>query len=1008
MERRAPARLSLLVALPVAAATLAVVGLGSAGAATPGPNGPIVFVSDRDSVDANANGKIDSAERNQEIYSINPDGTGLRRLTNDPATDTRPAASPNGKKIAFDSNRHGNYELELMGVDGSGTTRVTDRGASDVGPSFSASGQRLAYAVRHASTLAGAKSEGDIWTANTDGTETTRLTFDRELDEFDPDFSPDGTKIAFTSGTPGGIRSSYDIVVINSDGSGMVNLTATSGGSGAEDSDPAFSPDGTKITFTSDRGGGTEIWVMGADGTNPTQLTNASGRDEHPSFSPDGKLITFTARRAGSVDLYTMAADGSAQTRLTNDAPLDERDEVGEWMAITPAGEIDTYIDSGPSFVGSAAGVSFSYSGAPALNGQVDGYSCRLDGGGFSACPSSGKSYSGLADGPHSFEVRATSNGAADTTPARYRFEVDTTRIAFASDRDGNSEIYLMSADGTAQSRLTNNAATDSDPALSPDGSTVAFASDRDGDQEIYLSAAAGGPLQKLTDNSAQDGAPSFSPDGSTIFFTSARDGNNEIYSMDAASGSAQTNLTTNPANDRDPSLSPNGATVVFESDRAAGNEDIYSMAANGSGVLRLTTNAAPDNLPDFSPDGTKIAFTRDVSPGPGLPSDEDVWVMGADGSAQTNITNHPRGIDDRQPSWRPDGAKIAYQDEGDIYIQNPDGKARTRLTAVAASDSVPDWGVASSSDPQPTVPQTTITSGPAEFSAISDPRPSFSFSSDQPSSTFECRFDSAAFAACSGAGSHSPQAPLADGAHTFAVRAIDGAGTVDDSPATRTFTVDTARPQTTITAGPAELSTISDPSPSFSFASNEAGATFECRFDAAAFAACSSAASHTPQAPLADGPHTFAVRAVDGAGNVDDSPASRSFTVDAGPGPLLCQGEEATIVAVPGTTTTGTAGNDVIVGTAGADNIRAKSGADLICALGGDDEVSAAGGDDTVHGGAGADLVAGGGGTDSLFGGDGRDNLDGESGHDALDGGADWDICQGGAGRNTLINCEA
>jgi len=168
-----------------------------------------------------------------------------------------------------------------------------------------------------------------------------------------------------------------------------------------------------------------------------------------------------------------------------------------------------------------------------------------------------------------------------------------------------------------------------------------------------------------------------------------------------------------------------------------------------------------------------------------------------------------------------------------------------------------------------------------------------------------------------------------------------------------------------------------------------------------------SGAGFHTPQAPLADGAHIFEVRAIDGAGNTDDSPAGRSFAVDAGPSQLLCQGQQATIIAMPGVTTTGTAGSDVIVGTPGADDIRAKGGADLICALDGNDEVSGAGGDDTVHGGAGADLVTG-GGTDSLFGDDGQDNLDGGSGHDALDGGADVDICQGGTGRNTLINCEA
>ena len=116
----------------------------------------------------------------------------------------------------------------------------------------------------------------------------------------------------------------------------------------------------------------------------------------------------------------------------------------------------------------------------------------------------------------------------------------------------------------------------------------------------------------------------------------------------------------------------------------------------------------------------------------------------------------------------------------------------------------------------------------------------------------------------------------LAEGAHTFAVRAIDTAGNVDPSPATRTFTVDTAAPDTTITSGP--TGPTNSASASFAFTSTEPGATFECRLDTAAFAACTSPQAYSA---LAAGEHTFAVRATDAAGNVDATPATRTFTVD-------------------------------------------------------------------------------------------------------------------------------
>ncbi len=329
---------------PSSAAAVAIGGAQAADAAAPGANGAIVFVSDRDSVDANGDGSFQNSERNREIYSVNPDGTGLARLTDDLDSDTRPAAAPNGRTIAFDSSRSGNDELYAMNPDGSGVSQVTDRGAPDRGPSFSADGQRLAYSVRHASTLPGGKSEGDIWTVNTDGTETTRLTFDRELDEFDPAFSPDGSRIAFVGGTPGNVGSSYDVFLVDADGANMVNLTGPNGGAGVEDADPSFSPDGSRITFMSERDGGPEIWVMDIDGSNPAAAdrrlrprraadllarrhqdrVHRSARGQHrslhderrrqPADPADRRCPAQRARRAGRVDLGHSGGRASTPT----------------------------------------------------------------------------------------------------------------------------------------------------------------------------------------------------------------------------------------------------------------------------------------------------------------------------------------------------------------------------------------------------------------------------------------------------------------------------------------------------------------------------------------------------------------------------------------------------------------------------------------------------------------------------------------------------------------------
>lgn len=168
------------------------------------------------------------------------------------------------------------------------------------------------------------------------------------------------------------------------------------------------------------------------------------------------------------------------------------------------------------------------------------------------------------------------------------------------------------------------------------------------------------------------------------------------------------------------------------------------------------------------------------------------------------------------------------------------------------------------------TAPDTAISMGPN--GPTRDSTPSFSFSAPG-AAGYECRIDTAAFAGCS-----SPfQAPeLADGSHSFEVRAIDGAGNVEATPARRTVVVDTRSPESTITGGPA--GTTPDPRPAFSFRADEGGAKTLCRLDSGAFSPCSSPFGF---ARLADGPHVFAVRAVDAAGNAEPQPASRAFTVD-------------------------------------------------------------------------------------------------------------------------------
>jgi Tol biopolymer transport system component len=258
--------------------------------------------------------------------------------------------------------------------------------------------------------------------------------------------------------------------------------------------------------------------------------------------------------------------------------------------------------------------------------------------------------------------------------------------IAFASLRDGNWEIYVMNADGTGQTRLTNNSVFDQEPAWSPDGKKIAYWSFSARNNEIYVMNADGSARTRLTNHRGTDGAPAWSPDGQRIAFNALRTENWEIYVM-GADGSDPTNLTNDPADDFYPDWSPDGQYIAFD---AFGTDDseIYVMDADGFVVTNLTNHPARDTFPEWSPDGQQIAFTTDRD------GNLEIYVMNADGTGLTNLTNNP--ADDIFPSWSSDGRRIAFESERDgnweIYVMNADGSGATNLTNNPAFDKFPDW----------------------------------------------------------------------------------------------------------------------------------------------------------------------------------------------------------------------------------------------------------------------------------------------------------------------------
>jgi len=287
--------------------------------------------------------------------------------------------------------------------------------------------------------------------------------------------------------------------------------------------------------------------------------------------------------------------------------------------------------------------------------------------------------------------------------PAGAAFPGTNGKIAFVSNRDGDSEIWVMNQDGSGPMRLTNNQASDGDPAFSPDGQKIAFTSNRSGNFEIYTMNAANGSNQtNISNNPAFDAGPAWSPDGEKIAFHTNRDGGNyEIYTMEADDGGGLRRITNTQQADDDIqpawSWTPDGEKITFTEERG-GEYEIWVVNPDGTDRINLTKSPAFDGDPNWSPDGERIAFMSRRENEDGT-DNRSIFVMDYDGGNQRRLTNMGGGAtSDEDPAFSPDGKKIAFEsirsDNSEIYEMNAaNGASQTNRTNNPARDGNPDWG---------------------------------------------------------------------------------------------------------------------------------------------------------------------------------------------------------------------------------------------------------------------------------------------------------------------------
>ena len=517
-----------------------------------------------------------------------------------------------------------------------------------------------------------------ICVMNADGSGRTQLT-DDDTGGYDPAWSPDGSKIAFSSRSDG----YRDIHVMNADGSGLRRINHDE----FQDEQPTWSPDGTRIAYMSWRGRDRrdrQIIVVNVDGSTLTQITDGPEDYDHPAWSPDGNRIAFVSRGDDGSNIYVMNPDGTERDLLY---------EAPGWISSTAWSPDGTRI-----------AFDLDVLGRSPYNKEL--HLINTDGSGLE---------------------RLTYRRGTDSNPA---WSPDGTRLVFDSEPSfqERSEIYVMAGFRTHYQRLTDNTASDYGHTWSPDGTHVALVSDHGGDSEIYVANSNGAGIVQLTVNGHSDHSPEWSPDGRRIAFVSDRDGDGEIYVMNA-DGSGVTQLTENDHADYEPAWSPDGRRIAYSSRHvefqheklsnrgSVWHTDIFTINEDGTGIVQLTSYdklstdyyyGAPAEhsyvAASWSPDGTRIAFISVLERHQQDPSNRNRrlivnqiqrHVMNSDGTRQQQVTADDKPCNEYESgSWSPDSAHFAFSCYRDshIHVFHPASGSETWLYACSDPISSPAW----------------------------------------------------------------------------------------------------------------------------------------------------------------------------------------------------------------------------------------------------------------------------------------------------------------------------
>ena len=452
-----------------------------------------------------------------------------RQVTMAPGWESDPALSPDGGLVAYASDESGNADIWIVDVRGGNAIRLTDDPASDTHPAWYPDGSALAFTSDRGGGSA-------IWKVLRFGGAPSLLV----PDAVDAVLSPDGSQIAFARSSTAG---TFRIWIAPLADPSRARVLTGDGDGFWDHRDPAFSPDGRTLCYHAER----DLWLVPVLGQGARRLTKDDESDIEPAWSPDGRYVYFSSLRGGALALWRVPAGGGQARRATPGTggerhPSLSRD--GRRLAFVNLQREPRSDASGPDDSARKRSCEASARAAPAWapDGRSLVFSSARIGGRFDLWAQPVVDLH--AAGP---PRRLTDHPGSVTSPA---VSPDGRWVAYYRVLSGQRDIWIVPMAGGNPVQFTDDKAADFHPAWSPDGTQLAFGSDRGGSPRIWVAPVAdgrpAGPARPVTTGATSDQAPAWSPDGSWIaYLGEASDRSADIWVVDAAGAGPARMLAT-------------------------------------------------------------------------------------------------------------------------------------------------------------------------------------------------------------------------------------------------------------------------------------------------------------------------------------------------------------------------------------------------------------------------------------------------------------------------------